>query len=226
MGDPATAAVIELQAVGRRFGSDPPVDALVDVNLSINRGQWLAIVGPSGSGKSTLLNVLGCLDRQTSGTFFFDGIDVGALTDRQRAGLRSRGIGFVFQSFHLMPTMTAHENVMAPLEIARQDRIRERATEALTLVGLEHRLTHYPGQLSGGEKQRVAVARALAVGPDMIFADEPTGNLDTAAGGMIADFLFEASRERGAALVLVTHDRDLAQRADRVVEMRDGSILT
>jgi putative ABC transport system ATP-binding protein len=203
-----------------------PVHILDHVSLEVKPGESVAIVGPSGSGKSSLMAVAAGLERATSGEIRLLGQTVTGRSEGELARLRRGRVGFVFQSFHLMPTMTALENVMAPLEIARQDRVRERASEALGLVGLQHRLTHYPGQLSGGEKQRVAVARALAVGPEIIFADEPTGNLDTAAGGMIADFLFEASRQHGAALVLVTHDRELASRADRLVEMRDGAILS
>tara|TARA_R110000868_G_scaffold45045_1_gene149754 strand:- start:10747 stop:11433 length:687 start_codon:yes stop_codon:yes gene_type:complete len=227
MTDASLPPLLSLQDVELTLmAASGPVHILKKVSLQVQAGESIAIVGPSGSGKSSLMAVAAGLERATGGEIRLFGETVTGRNEGELARMRRGRVGFVFQSFHLMPTMTALENVMAPLEIARQDRIRERATEALNLVGLEHRLTHYPGQLSGGEKQRVAVARALAVGPEIIFADEPTGNLDTAAGGMIADFLFEASRDRGAALVLVSHDRELAQRADRVVEMRDGSIRT
>ncbi|MHB1210760.1 MAG: ABC transporter ATP-binding protein [Candidatus Nanopelagicales bacterium] len=225
MDEPATAAVIELRAVGRRFGSDPPVDALVDVNLSIDRGQWLAIVGPSGSGKSTLLNVLGCLDRQTSGTLLFDGIDVGALTDRQRAGLRSRGIGFVFQSFHLMAHRSVIENVMMA-EVYRKSSSkgrRERAAAALDQVGLAHRMEFMPTRLSGGERQRVAIARAVVGAPSVLLCDEPTGNLDSATTESILD-LFAGLNARGLTVIMITHEADVAERAQRRVHMVDGRL--
>lgn len=227
MTDNSPTPVLSLRDVELTLPSaSGPVHILDRVSLDVMPGESVAIVGPSGSGKSSLMAVAAGLERATSGEIRLLGETVTGRSEGELARLRRGRVGFVFQSFHLMPTMTALENVMAPLEIARQDQVRERATEALGLVGLQHRLTHYPGQLSGGERQRVAVARALAVGPDIIFADEPTGNLDTAAGSMIADFLFEASRQHGAALVLVTHDRELAARADRVVEMRDGAILS
>lgn len=225
MDEPATAAVIELRAVGRRFGSDPPVDALVDVNLSIDRGQWLAIVGPSGSGKSTLLNVLGCLDRQTSGTLLFDGIDVGALTDRQRAGLRSRGIGFVFQSFHLMAHRSVIENVMMA-EVYRKSSSkgrRERAAAALDQVGLAHRMEFMPTRLSGGERQRVAIARAVVGAPSVLLCDEPTGNLDSATTESILD-LFAGLNDQGQTVIIITHEADVAERAQRRVHMVDGRL--
>ncbi|MHB1066179.1 MAG: ABC transporter ATP-binding protein [Candidatus Nanopelagicales bacterium] len=225
MDEPATAAVIELRAVGRRFGSDPPVDALVDVNLSIDRGQWLAIVGPSGSGKSTLLNVLGCLDRQSSGTLLFDGIDVGELTDRQRAGLRSRGIGFVFQSFHLMAHRSVIENVMMA-EVYRKSSSkgrRERAAAALDQVGLAHRMEFMPTRLSGGERQRVAIARAVVGAPSVLLCDEPTGNLDSATTESILD-LFAGLNARGLTVIMITHEADVAERAQRRVHMVDGRL--
>ncbi|WP_417494592.1 ABC transporter ATP-binding protein [Maricaulis sp.] len=227
MTDTSLPPVLSLRDVELTLmAASGPVHILDHVSLEVAAGESVAIVGPSGSGKSSLMAVAAGLERATSGDILLLGDPVNGRSEGQLARLRRGRVGFVFQSFHLMPTMTALENVMAPLEIARQDRVRERAIEALALVGLEHRLTHYPGQLSGGERQRVAVARALAVGPEIIFADEPTGNLDTAAGGMIADFLFDAARQHGAALVLVTHDRELASRADRTIEMRDGAILS
>lgn len=217
--------MIELRGVGRRFGSDPPVEALVDVSLSIDRGQWLAIVGPSGSGKSTLLNVVGCLDRQTSGTFLFDGIDVGALTDRQRAGLRSRGIGFVFQAFHLMAHRSVIENVMLA-EVYRRSPSRgrrERAAAALEQVGLASRMDFIPTRLSGGERQRVAIARAVVGAPSLLLCDEPTGNLDSATTESILD-LFAGLNRQGLTVVMITHEADVAERAERRVHMVDGRL--
>jgi len=204
--------------------SSGPVHILKGIDLDIVPGESVAIVGPSGSGKSSLMAVAAGLERASGGEITLLGKPVRDSNEGKLAKLRRGRVGFVFQSFHLMPTMTALENVMAPLEIARQKQVRERALEALVTVGLEHRLTHYPGQLSGGERQRVAVARALAVKPDIIFADEPTGNLDSEAGTIVSDLLFNAASAGGAALVLVTHDRALAKRADRMIEMLDGRI--
>jgi putative ABC transport system ATP-binding protein len=201
-----------------------PVHILKGVSLTVMPGESLAIVGPSGSGKSSLMAVAAGLERASGGEINLLGKDVRSQSEGSLARMRRGRVGFVFQSFHLMPTMTALENVMAPLEIAQAKGVRKRAEIALETVGLEHRLSHYPGQLSGGERQRVAVARALAVGPDIVFADEPTGNLDSAAGGIIADLLFDVARAGNAALVLVTHDRQLAARADRMIEMLDGRI--
>jgi putative ABC transport system ATP-binding protein len=203
-----------------------PVHILKGVSMSVMPGESLAIVGPSGSGKSSLMAVAAGLERASGGEINLLGQDVREQSEGSLARMRRGRVGFVFQSFHLMPTMTALENVMAPLEIARENEVRKRAENALVTVGLEHRLGHYPGQLSGGERQRVAVARALAVAPDIVFADEPTGNLDSAAGGVIADLLFDVARAGNAALVLVTHDRRLAARADRMIEMLDGRIAT
>jgi len=225
VGDPAATAVIELRGVGRRFGSDPPVDALIDVDLTIGRGQWLAIVGPSGSGKSTLLNIIGCLDRHTSGTFLFDGVDVNTVTDRQRAGLRSRGIGFVFQSFHLMAHRSVIENVMLA-EVYRKNTSRgrrNRAGEALEQVGLGHRMEFMPTKLSGGERQRVAIARAVMGAPSVLLCDEPTGNLDSTTTGSILD-LFDGLNAQGLTVIMITHETEVAQRAGRQVRMVDGRL--
>jgi putative ABC transport system ATP-binding protein len=201
-----------------------PVHILKGIDLDIFPGESVSIVGPSGSGKSSLMAVAAGLERASGGEIILLGESVRDRSEGKLAKLRRGRVGFVFQSFHLMPTMTALENVMAPLEIAHQTDVRDRAREALITVGLEHRLTHYPGQLSGGERQRVAVARALAVKPEIIFADEPTGNLDTEAGTIVSNLLFDAASAGVAALVLVTHDRALAKRADRMIEMLDGRI--
>jgi macrolide transport system ATP-binding/permease protein len=219
-----TPRVLELHKVGRQYGSEPAVRALVDVDLSLERGEWLAITGPSGAGKSTLLNIIGCLDRPTSGRYLFDGIDTARLTDTQRAGLRSQRIGFVFQSFHLLPYRTVVENVMLA-EVYRKQRHsgrRVRALAALERVGLSHRRDFLPMQLSGGERQRVAIARALVGSPSLLLCDEPTGNLDSKSSDALLD-LFEKLNQDGLTLVIVTHDEKVAKRATRRVHIVDGS---
>ncbi len=217
--------VIELRKVGRTFGSDPAVHALVDVDLCVERGEWLCITGPSGAGKSTLLNVIGCLDRASSGSYLFDGIDTSELSDKQRAGLRSRRIGFVFQSFHLLPYRSVLENVMLAEVYREQERRgrRERALAALQRVGLSHRVDFMPPKLSGGERQRVAIARALVGSPSLLLCDEPTGNLDSKSSASLLD-LFERLNREGLTLVVVTHDENVASRSGRRVHMVDGSL--
>ncbi len=217
--------VLELNKVGRQFGSEPAVHALVDVDLWLESGEWLAITGPSGAGKSTLLNVIGCLDRPTSGSYFFDGIDTATLSDKERAGLRSRRLGFVFQSFHLLPHRSVLENVMLA-EVYRKQSPRgrrERALAAIERVGLSHRVDFLPTKLSGGEKQRVAIARALVGSPSLLLCDEPTGNLDSKTTASLLD-LFEALNQQGLTLVVVTHDENVANRAGRRVHIIDGSL--
>jgi macrolide transport system ATP-binding/permease protein len=219
-----TTPLLELHKVGRQYGSEPAVRALVDVDLSLERGEWLAITGPSGAGKSTLLNIIGCLDRPTSGRYLFDGIDTARLTDTQRAGLRSQRIGFVFQSFHLLPYRTVVENVMLA-EVYRKQRHsgrRVRALAALEHVGLSHRRDFLPMQLSGGERQRVAIARALVGSPSLLLCDEPTGNLDSKSSAALLDLL-EKLNQDGLTLVIVTHDETVAKRATRRVHVVDGS---
>jgi macrolide transport system ATP-binding/permease protein len=220
-----TAKVLELIKIGRQYGTEPAVHALVDVDLSLHRGDWLAITGPSGAGKSTLLNILGCLDQPTSGTYLIDGIDTTKLTDNERAGLRSQRIGFVFQSFHLLPYRTVLENVMLA-EVYRnqsQSGRRERALAALERVGLSHRVDFLPMKLSGGERQRVAVARALVGSPSLLLCDEPTGNLDSKSTASLLD-LFEKLNQEGVTLVVVTHDENVAKRAFRRVHIIDGAL--
>src|SRR3954469_24903310 len=217
--------VLELRSVGKTYGTEPAVHALVDIDLVLERGEWLSITGPSGAGKSTLLNVIGCLDHSTSGIYLFDGIDTGKLSDRQRAGLRSQRIGFVFQSFHLLPYRTVLENVMLA-EVYRKHPAKgreDRARAAIERVGLSHRADYYPGKLSGGEQQRVAIARALVGSPSLLLCDEPTGNLDSKTSANLLDLLARLNKE-GLTLVIVTHDENVANRAGRRVHIIDGRL--
>lgn len=197
---------------------------LDSVTLGVPRGATAAIVGPSGAGKSTLLALLAGLDEPSSGHVWLNGAELTALDEDGRAALRNREVGFVFQSFHLLPSLTAIENVMLPLELHGAPNATERARQALVDVGLEHRLRHYPKQLSGGEKQRVAIARAFVTGPSLLFADEPTGNLDNKTGAKILDMLFELNSKAGTTLVLVTHDLEAAARCGHVIELASGRI--
>lgn len=205
---------------------DSAVEILRGIDLSVPLGQTLALLGPSGSGKSSLMAVLSGLERASSGTLEVAGADFAALDEDALAAARRGRIGIVLQAFHLLPTMTALENVMTPLELAGMDGARERAEQELAAVGLGHRLNHYPAQLSGGEQQRVAIARALAPRPPLVFADEPTGNLDAATGAAIMDLLFARRAETGATLVIITHDAGLAQRCERVITLADGRIAS
>lgn len=218
-------SLIEVEGLSRQFGSQAPIHALRDVSLRVDNGEWLTIVGPSGSGKSTLLNILGLLDRPTSGTYRLGSQDMALLSERQRAGVRSREIGFVFQSFHLVGHRNVTENVMMS-DIygggARADR-RERATEALERVRLGHRVDHLPNRLSGGERQRVAIARAIFGAPSILLCDEPTGNLDTVTGGAILDLFTDMHRD-GLTIIMITHDPDVAVRSQRQVYIVDGRL--
>jgi putative ABC transport system ATP-binding protein len=200
------------------------VHILKTISLTIGRGEAVGLVGPSGSGKSTLLMTMAGLERPDSGEVIVDDVDLAGLDEDALARFRGRRIGIVFQSFHLVPTMTALENVALPLELADEADAFARAGEELRAVGLGERLHHYPAQLSGGEQQRVAIARALVANPAIVVADEPTGNLDEATGGSIIDLLFALKRDRGSTLILVTHDLELARRCDRVVRLRSGRI--
>ena len=226
MPESTKAPVVDLQGVCRRYGVDPPVEALRGVDLRAWPGEWVAIVGPSGSGKSTLLNIVGCLDHPTSGSYSFNGIDVARLSDKQRAGLRSRDIGFVFQSFHLLSHRTVIENVMVSEVYRRQSRRgrRERARAALDKVGLGHRADFLPTRLSGGERQRAAIARALMGAPRVLLCDEPTGNLDSATTATLLD-LFEELNTQGLTILMITHEHEVADRARRHVGIVDG-VLT
>lgn len=219
------ATVLELRDVVREYGGAPPVRAIDGVSLEIATGEMVAIVGPSGSGKSTLLNLVGTLDRPTSGTLHIDGVDTSELSDPALAGLRSARIGFVFQQFHLLNGMTAVDNVATGLlyrGTSKRQR-RRRSIEALTRVGLDHRLGHHPNQMSGGERQRVAIARALVGDPAIVLADEPTGNLDSRTSDEIVALLHGLHAD-GSTIVVITHDRDLAADLPRQVAVRDGRI--
>jgi len=203
------------------------VDILKGIDLEIPKGQFAAIMGPSGSGKSTLLGLLAGLDAPTNGQVILDGEDITRLSEDEMALLRGLKIGFVFQSYHLIPTLTAEENVLLPMELAGRDAGgRERARELLDRGGLKGRFDHYPVQLSGGEQQRVALARAFALRPPILLADEPTGNLDSATGQVVLELLLSLNREQGATMVLVTHEQSLAESADRRILLRDGLVVS
>ncbi len=201
-----------------------PLTVLKDITFTLEDGGFLAIVGPSGSGKTTLLGLLAGLDRPAAGTVWIDGVELSGLDEDARARLRSEKVGFVFQSFQLIPTLTARENVQVPM-VLRGEPSAARAEELLTRVGLGDRLDHYPAQLSGGEQQRVALARAFSVRPRILFADEPTGNLDQRTGQTIVDLMLELNREQGTTLVLVTHDLDVARHARRTLRLADGRVV-
>jgi len=201
------------------------VTALQNINLTVAKGEFVAIMGPSGSGKSTLMQVLGCLDRQTAGDYYLDGVNVSSLNDDELAVIRSQKIGFVFQQFNLLPRMTALENVALPLLYAGLGREIDKAKNALAVVDLLSRAEYWPNQLSGGQQQRVAIARALVNDPEIILADEPTGALDTKAGGEIMSLL-KALNEKGKTVVLITHEPYIARQAQRIITLRDGQIIS
>ncbi len=216
--------VIELEKVSKVYPmGEELIYALRDVDLDIEKGEFLSIMGPSGSGKSTLMNILGCLDRPTSGSYVLDDMRVDEMTEDELARVRNRNIGFVFQTFNLLPRQSALENVELPLLYAGLKETRELAKEALEEVGLGHRLDHRPNELSGGERQRVAIARAIVLNPSIILADEPTGNLDSRTGKEIMDLFSELNR-KGATVLIVTHDEEVAAYSKRVVHIRDGEV--
>ena len=218
--------VLEAAGVGKQVSSpEGTLAILADVSLAIRRGETVAVMGASGAGKSTLLALLAGLDEPTSGTVRLAGSELTTLDEDGRAAVRARHVGFVFQSFHLVPSLTALENVMLPLELAGRRDARGAALEVLGRVGLAGRVGHYPRQLSGGEQQRVAIARAFVTRPAVLFADEPTGNLDAATGERIMDLLFGLNAETGTTLVLVTHDRALASRCGRVIRLDAGRVV-
>jgi len=220
--------IIEMNGIRKTYNTGKiKVEALARIDLAVNRGEFVAIVGPSGSGKSTLMNLIGCLDTPTAGSYRLGGEDVSKLDRDQLADVRNRRVGFVFQGFNLLPQISAFENVEMPLVfggISVRER-RKRTAELLERVGLGDRMDHKPTELSGGQMQRVAIARALAMQPDVVLADEPTGNLDTTAGGDIMQ-LFTELWQQGRTMVVITHDMTLAKRAGRVVEVRDGRIIS
>jgi putative ABC transport system ATP-binding protein len=222
----AAAAMVRLDDVHLKLASAAgEVNILRGLDLAIDQGETVSIVGPSGSGKSTMMMVIAGLERPTAGRVRVAGLDLGGLDEDGLALFRRKYVGIVFQNFHLIPTMTAMENVAVPLELAGDSQAFDKATQELAAVGLDHRLTHYPGQLSGGEQQRVALARAFAVGPRLLLADEPTGNLDGDTGQRIIDLMFDLRAKRGTTLVLITHDPALARRCGRTVRLLDGRIL-
>jgi putative ABC transport system ATP-binding protein len=227
--DPEQAPQLLLRGVTKIYGTgSAAMHALRGVDLSIQRGEFVAVMGPSGSGKSTCLNILGCLDTPTSGSYLFEGVDVGKLTRAQRARLRRYYLGFVFQGYNLLNRTSALENVELPLIYRKQPLLERhtlarRALAAVGLTGWEH---HTPGELSGGQQQRVAIARAIVASPHMLFADEPTGNLDTARSREIMDLLAALNRDRGITIIMVTHERDMAAYAERIVRFLDGRVET
>ena len=219
-------AVLQSQSLSRTYRSGGrDLTVLKDITFSLEPGGFLAILGPSGSGKTTLLGLLAGLDRPSAGSVYLDGQELGALSEDERARLRGEKIGFVFQAFQLIPTLTAQENIQVPLELRGDARASARARELLERVGLSGRGHHYPAQLSGGEQQRVALARGFSSRPRVLFADEPTGNLDAATGATIIDLMVELNRDLGTTLVLVTHDLDLAARARRTIRLADGRVV-
>jgi putative ABC transport system ATP-binding protein len=219
-------AVLQSQSLSRTYRSGGrDLTVLKDITFSLEPGGFLAILGPSGSGKTTLLGLLAGLDRPSAGSVYLDGQELGSLTEDQRARLRGEKIGFVFQAFQLIPTLTAQENIQVPLELRGDAQAVPRARELLERVGLGGRGHHYPAQLSGGEQQRVALARGFSGRPKVLFADEPTGNLDAATGATIIDLMVELNRDLGTTLVLVTHDLDLAARARRTIRLADGRVV-
>ncbi|HEX8215606.1 MAG TPA: ATP-binding cassette domain-containing protein [Allosphingosinicella sp.] len=219
--------VIDASDVTLSLGSGSArVEILRGIDLQVAKGESVALLGPSGSGKSSLMAVLSGLERATGGAIRVAGADFTTLDEDGLARARRGRIGIVLQAFHLLPTMTAHENVAVPLELAGEADAFAQARDELGAVGLDHRLTHYPAQLSGGEQQRVAIARATAPKPELIFADEPTGNLDAKTGAAILDLLFERQKESGATLLVITHDAALAARCSRILEMHDGRVVS
>lgn len=225
-GTSARQPIVELTDVHLHLASaGGEVNILRGLDLSVTEGETIGVVGPSGSGKSTMMMVIAGLERPTSGTVRVAGNDLPQLNEDALALFRRRSVGIVFQAFHLVPTMSAVENVAVPLEFARMDDAFDRAKDSLEAVGLGDRLTHYPSQLSGGEQQRVAIARAFATDPALLLADEPTGNLDGEIGGQVIEILFERAKRHGTTLLLITHDMDLARQCSRVVQLRDGRIV-
>ena len=221
------AVILNVQNVSKSYQSaGRPLTVLDHISFSVEAGATLSIVGPSGSGKTTLLGLAAGLDRSSTGTIELAGIALDPLSEDQRAAVRNRHVGFIFQNFQLLPTLTAIENVMVPLELRGEKRIKERAAELLQKVGLGDRGHHYPAQLSGGEQQRVSLARAFSNEPQILFADEPTGNLDAETSEKIIDLIFALNREAGTTLILVTHDLELAARTGRIIKLKGGKVVS
>ena len=219
--------MIVLKNVSKLYSKNgsPKIRVVDNVSLKIDKASFVALAGPSGSGKTTLMNVIGLLDRPSSGTYSLDGREVGSLSDDEAARLRNRKIGFVFQAFHLLPRTTAKENVELPLVYADRSNTSLSAADALKAVGLAERMNHYPAELSGGEQQRVAIARALINDPEILLADEPTGNLDSHAGEEIMN-IFQDLHRSGRTVILITHDQEIAQQAQRIIRIADGKIVS
>lgn len=225
-GEETMATILNIQNVSKQYQSaGRTLTVLDDISFSVEAGATMSIVGPSGSGKTTLLGLAAGLDRATSGSVALNGIALESLNEDQRAGVRNKHVGFIFQNFQLLPTLTALENVMVPLELRGEKSIRPRAIDLLQKVGLADRGHHYPSQLSGGEQQRVSLARAFSNQPQILFADEPTGNLDAETSEKIIDLIFNLNREAGTTLVLVTHDLDLARKTGRIIRLKGGRIV-
>jgi len=225
--NPVTELMIDIQDVTKTYKMGlVQVHALCGVSVQVERGEMVAIMGPSGSGKSTLMNVIGCLDQPTSGKYYLEGTDVGELDDDQLAQIRNRKVGFVFQTYNLLPRTSALANVQLPMIYGGVPQRRQRALDALAAVGLAERADHRPNQLSGGEQQRVGIARALVNEPAIILADEPTGNLDSKSGAEILDIFESLNRDRGITIVMVTHDPEVGARAGRIVRLLDGQVVT
>lgn len=221
--------IIELKDVWKTYTmGDNQVHALKGINLKVHKGEFLAIMGTSGSGKSTAMNLIGALDVPTQGHVLLDGVDISTLSEAELARIRAKKIGFIFQKFNLISTLTAKENIMLPLTFQGidKDKREKKAEELLKMVELGERMDHRPGELSGGQQQRVAIARALATDPEVILADEPTGNLDTNTGEIVMEFLEKLHTEQGVTIVMVTHDEETAEHAERVEILRDGEITT
>jgi len=221
------ATILNVQGVSKAYRSgDRMLNVLKDISFSINAGERVAIVGSSGSGKTTLLGLCAGLDNPSSGTLTLCGKEINNLNENEKAKLRNQNVGFVFQNFQLIPTLTALENVMIPLELLKSSDAYATAKNLLIRVGLGERMTHYPSQLSGGEQQRVSIARAFCNSPKILFADEPTGNLDDDTGAYIEQLIFDINTEQGTTLVLVTHDMDLASKTGRIIKLKGGQIIS
>ena len=219
--------ILEVDAMSKVYQSGSrTVTVLQDIDMTVKPGEKLAIVGPSGSGKTTLLGLCAGLDQTTTGVIRLIGQQLDTITQDERAAIRNKHVGFIFQNFQLIPTLTALENVMIPMELQGRKDARKTALELLDRVGLDHRVHHYPSQMSGGEQQRVSLARAFSNNPKILFADEPTGNLDSKTGETVENLLFRLNKERGITLIIVTHDEDLANKCERIIELVDGEVVS